>query len=566
MAGEYNRARIQEVLQYSATESKQNVLKAAANTGTTTSDKKKEAAESTSETTTSGTKSTGEEYETTEKPKNYSYSIATYDANVLEEAKSLMNFDGQNTNILGVPHQFLPTADMRIDSDPSKDGSDINDGVFGYCFAKDIFIEKPIVTLMPGTTNFLPDMSKADKESFASLLSDYQNDKTAAGVLDNIMASFDAGNVRYYDFKSDYSSYIRYVNLMCRVASVYMGLGDRKGPNGTKYKSYDWATYQQYNDYDIPHRLKDLQPFTLEANLQWITDQVNNLGTEMFLGYKQYVHFYVDTSTSASESISNTTQKSQLEGMFDTAEGFAKEATMILNSVSDGIDFVTGFLDKATDAIGTLANTITFGHFKDMLTVGGKEVIHGANLIYPEIWMDSEYSKDFSITVDLVSPYGDDESIYLNIIVPMIHLMAFALPRQSTANSFISPFLVRGYSKGWFSCDMGIVSSISFDKGPDQSWTVNGLPSRVKVTLNIKDLYSKLMMTPAHRPDLFFTNQGMIDYLGSMCGLDLTRPNIITKMETIKALLSEYKPTNLLSSARRSFTQGINNKIQNILS
>ena len=564
MAGEYNRSRIKEVLEYGVTENKQNMLKSVKATSTkTTSDKKKEAEESVDDTTTSTRLSTGEEYENTQKPTDYTYSIASYDANVLAEAKSLMNFDAQNTNILGVPHQFLPTADMRIDSDQSS--KDITDGVFGYCFAKDIFVERPIVTLMPGTTNFLPDMSKADKESFASLLTDYQNDQNAAGVLNNIMTSFGEGNVRYYDFKSDYSSYIRYVNLMCRVASVYMGLGDKEGPDkNTPYKKYDWATYQQYDKYDIPSNLRDTQPFTLEANLQWITDRVNDLTTDMFLGYKQYVHFYVDTSTSASESISNTTQKSQLEGMFDTAEGFAKEATMILNSVSDGIDFVTGFLDKATDAIGTLANTITFGHFKDMLTVGGKEVIHGANLIYPEIWMDSEYSKDYSITVDLVSPYGDDEAIYLNIIVPMIHLMAFALPRQSTANSFISPFLVRGYSKGWFSCDMGIVSSISFDKGPDQSWTANGLPSRVKVTLNIKDLYAKLMMTPAHRPDLFFTNQGMIDYLGSMCGLDLTRPNIVTKMETIKALLSDYTPTNLLHTAYRSFTEGINKKIANI--
>lgn len=554
MTGEYNRSRIKEILEYSATENKQPVLKAARKTSVkTTSEQKKEAEESIG---TSIDVSIGEEYENTEKPNDYKFSTASYDANVLAEAKSLMNFDGQNTSILGIPHQFLETADMRID-----DG-----GVFGYCFAKDIFVERPIVTLMPGTTNFLPDMSNADKESFASLLSDYQNDKNASEVLNNIMSSFEKGNVRYYDFKSDYSSYIRYVNLMCRISAAYMGLGEKVGPDKkTPYKKYDWATYQQYKDYDVPETLRDLKPFTLEANLQWITDKLNGLKTDMVLGYKQYVHFYVDPSTSANETISNTTQKSQLEGMFDTAEGFAKEATMILNSVSDGVNFVKGFLDKATDAIGSLANTITFGHFKDMLTVGGKEVIHGANLIYPEIWMDSEYSKDYSITVDLVSPYGDDESIYLNIIVPMIHLMAFALPRQSTANSFISPFLIRGYSKGMFSCDMGIVSSISFDKGSDQSWTVNGLPSRVKVTLNIKDLYAKLMMTPSHRPDLFFTNQGMIDYLGSMCGLDLTRPNIITKMETIKALLADYTPTNYLNSAYRSFTEGINRKLQNIL-
>lgn len=567
-----NRVRIKEVLQSTANENKRLRTASAKKT---TSDKKQETENEINGTTDDSTSSSGidydsiittaKEYENGFKASEYSYSTANYAHNLKKQAESSLDFDIQNTNILGIPHQFIPTADSRIDKENN----------FGYCFAKNIFMERPIVTLVPGTTNFLPDMSKADKKSFQSLMTEYKSDKDATSVLENVMASFDDGkNVRYYDFKSDYPSYIRYVNLMCRVAAVYLGIGDEEGPDGTKYKYYDWATYQHYNSYPEKLRKDDkaksliqgTNVFDLTANLSWLTEQVNQLTTDMFLGYKQYVHFYVDTSTSVSESITNTTQKSQLEGMFDTAESVVKEATMILNSVSDATDFVTGFLDKATQALGTVANTVTFGHFNNMLQLSGREVLHGANLIYPEIWMDSEYSKDYSITVDLVSPYGSDEAIYLNIIVPMIHLLAFALPRQSTANSYISPFLVRGYSKGWFSCDMGIVTSISFDKGSEQSWTVNGLPSRVKVTMNIKDLYAKLMMTPAHIPDLFFTNQGMIDYLGSMCGLDLTVPNIITKMETMKALLGDYTPHNQMGKIYRRAWSEINNKIRSITS
>ena len=212
-----------------------------------------------------------------------------------------------------------------------------------------------------------------------------------------------------------------------------------------------------------------------------------------------------------------------------------------------------------------VANATTLGFFNNILGNAGQEVIHGANLIYPEIWMDSEYSKDYTIVVDLVSPYGTDEAIYLNIIVPMIHLLAYSLPRQSTANSYVSPFLVKAFSKGNFSCEMGLVTSISFDKGPDSSWSVNGLPTHVKVSMNIKDLYSKLMMTPAHKPSLFFSNQGMIDYLGSLCGLDLTVPNMTTKLETVKALLGEYRPQNIVGRLYRGMTSDLNKKIWSII-
>ena len=468
-----------------------------------------------------------------------------------------MSFDYQNTRIFGMPHQFLKTADCRIDDYDA----------FGYCFSKNIFMERPVVTLVPGTTNFLPDMSENDKKSFASLMGDVNKDNKDA--LQSILASFDAeGGQRYYDFKSDYPSYIRYVNLMCRTAAVYLGVGNLKDPiSGTAYKYYDWGNYMPYEKYTVPDKMKDDEhPFSLKDTLSALYQKLTRLTSDVFVGYRQYTHFYVDPSTSVSESISNTAQKSQLEGMFDSAEGIIKEANMILNSVSDATSYVQNFLESATSKIMEVANTTTLGFFNNILGNAGQEVIHGANLIYPEIWMDSEYSKDYTIVVDLVTPYGTDEAIYLNIIVPMIHLLAYSLPRQSTANSYVSPFLIKAFSKGNFSCEMGLVTSISFDKGPDSSWSVNGLPTHVKVSMNIKDLYSKLMMTPAHKPSLFFANQGMIDYLGSLCGLDLTVPNMTTKLETVKALLGEYRPQNIVGRLYRGMTTNLNQKIAKLTS
>ena len=82
---------------------------------------------------------------------------------------------------------------------------------------------------------------------------------------------------------------------------------------------------------------------------------------------------------------------------------------------------------------------------------------------------------------------------------------------------------------------MGIVESISIDKGPEQTWSVEGLPTQAKITLQIKDLYSQLMLPP--KTGMFFTNQGMMDYLGCMCGIDMTAAQVLLKAKVMVALL-----------------------------
>ena len=185
----------------------------------------------------------------------------------------------------------------------------------------------------------------------------------------------------------------------------------------------------------------------------------------------------------------------------------------------------------------------------------------GSNILFPELWQNSHYNKSYNVTINLVSPYGDKESLYLNILVPLMHILVLGLPRQSTANSFSHPFLVKAFSKGWFSCEMGIVDSIQIDKGGSgEAWTIDGLPSEMKVTLGVKDLYSNLMITPTTKPGLFFENQGMIDFLAVMCGIDLTRPNFLIKLESMFSIFTG-KVINLPKEAYNDIIQSVREKV-----
>jgi hypothetical protein len=448
-----------------------------------------------------------------------------------------------NTNILGMPHQFLETTDYRIDENCH----------FGYGFFDHIYIEKPIVTLMPGKMLFLPNYSKSKKKIFASVMTDGSDN--AKNVLADLTE--EGAGSRYYDFTGDYTAYMNYVNLMCRVAAVYLGIEDLTAPDGkSKYKTYDWKNYQTEENYVVPESTKDNKILRVAKNF---FEQVKD---DVTVGQRCYVNFYIDPNTSVNESISNTTQASQLEGAFDSLEGIVKEADMLMKTV--GGTGVQEFFDTAESAVVDLANGVTLGLFKNILGLG-EEVLHGSNLIYPEIWTESDYSKSFSVQINLASPYGSKEAIYLNILVPMFHLLCLALPRQTTENSYNAPFLIRGYSQGWFSIDMGMVESISIDKGPEQSWNVEGLPTQAKVTLSIKELYGNLMMSSSTKPSYFFANQGLIDYLGVACGVDMSIPNIYFNYRLACSMLSSYFkdiPNNLyyqMTSNVREFLNGIFN-------
>ena len=85
------------------------------------------------------------------------------------------------------------------------------------------------------------------------------------------------------------------------------------------------------------------------------------------------------------------------------------------------------------------------------------------------------------------------------------------------------PFVVRVYQQGNFNAQLAVISSIEINRGGDDgsAWTVDGLSTAWNVSITVTPLYSKLMMTSAEHPLLFLRNEGMLEYLGNLCGLDL---------------------------------------------
>ena len=178
-------------------------------------------------------------------------------------------------------------------------------------------------------------------------------------------------------------------------------------------------------------------------------------------------------------------------------------------------------------------------------------IISGSNIVFPEIYHDSEFSRSYRAEIKLVSPYGDKEAIFLNILVPMMHMLALTVPRQTTVNSYKAPFLIKAHINKWFSCEMGIIDTLEIQK---DGWSVDGFPTEVTMSVGFKDLYSALSVSKTDSITsayMFAQNQALIEYLSVVCGLDMKKSEFQLKAKLIRSIANKF-PTDIIDYKEQS--------------
>ena len=428
------------------------------------------------------------------------------------------------SGIHGMPYQWMSSTDIKI--------SDMDEGFdfpYGRTFTDKIINRMPLLLMSPGSPKFLSGFSKRTKEGVVKSAADAMIGEESD--LDNILENKEG---RYYTHEFNYKEYYEYVNGMCWASAIYLGLTeDDHVIDGQPYTKYDWSTY------------------------------VND-GLKGFFTGAEYVCFYIDAETQLSENFSNTTGPSALEGMMGQASDMAKEFAFLLG-MGAGVQFdaidaskYDATYEQVSKIVGKYTNP---AHVFERLKQGGITVMAGGSMIFPEIWNDSYFNKSYNVTIKLVSPDGDTESIYRNILVPMWHLLGFVLPIQMGPNGYRSPFLVKAYYKGIINCDMGIVTDMSIQKGGRGSWNIDGLPTEVEVNMTIKDLYNVMSMTKWTEPTKFINNTPFLDFIANSCGVVLSQPEIMRKVTMMGVLYG-----NKVTKVPRNIQMGLNQTISRILS
>jgi len=443
--------------------------------------------------------------------------------------------------IYGLPSQFLWTADMR----PT--GSN-----FGRMFTENVLLDMPICHIIPGGPRFLTGKGVTDQTRGSLIKVIESAAKQSIESIEATLTQVLEGKVaRYYSFQTQHAEWLKIVNALNRTSAIYLGIKDKQIRPGSD--TYQWMNWEA----------KGVEADKGSGVFNWARESgVMSL-------------YYNKQSSGMSESGSNSTTKSMLDGILNKASGAAREASFLMGiGAGKQLDsmnpenyetqimnttqmMMENFNDKDNPNIGMMKGIM------NNLNVGFRTVITGANMTLPEIWSESAFNRSFTLDIHLHSPYGDPEAFFLNVMAPLNMIIALAFPRQLGPNGYYAPFLVQANAKGVFNCDMGIVDYISINRfGSGDSMSRNGLPLEVQVSLTIRSLYNAMSVNDSNNYALFVNNIGLLDFLANFAAINLNEPDVSRKLNLfISSKVNKFLdiPANVIGNIEDRFVQSIRN-------
>jgi len=456
------------------------------------------------------------------------------------------------TGIFGMPFQFLGSVDPRI-TDPFGNGTPNNPmdnenfGV-GSIYSEKIVARMPLLFLVPCRQKFMENFSDSDRNTVLNAL--------VSGIDDvsNVINTLDKSG-RYYTTVFDTARYFNHVNMMCAELAVLMGIGDKEVPVGSgescKVKNIDWSK------------------------------QTNSAFDDAFYAGQGPI-FYVDGADNLSENFSNSSTESSLASAINQFSDQAKEIKFLLGSNSA----LGALVDSVKSAAGSLGgglsgavDSLAGGMLADLSNTGITTIINGGKLLFPKIWQDSSFDRSYSFEIKLRSPDHDNLSIFLNIMVPFIHLLCMVLPEGMDngqiidPNGYMTPFLCKAYMKGMFNIDMGLITNMSATRGATAQWNDDGLPTQMDISITIEDLYSGLALTARagessvlgapKRLAAVVGNTAMMDYLSNLAGINVGDTEIGRRSRLLYSLITQDL-RKIPSRKWASLDNGLNNIIANL--
>lgn len=242
-----------------------------------------------------------------------------------------------------------------------------------------------------------------------------------------------------------------------------------------------------------------------------------------------WVTFRVIGTGSVSESFSNSSQESMLAS---TINGWAAAKKQLHFNLAGGALFgsvIESVIDGAVDFVNGAASSLGLD--------GLMGFVMGGKVDMPKTYSDSSASMFTSQTyqIKLRTPYGHPMAVFQDLYVPMVMILAGALPLSHGRSSYGGPFYCELYDKGRATIKNGIISSVQIERATSGvAWTRGGLPLGIDITFTVENLDTAVHM-PIHTVSMgqllnphrvlekvLTGNEGnLADYCATLAALDL---------------------------------------------
>ena len=426
----------------------------------------------------------------------------------------------------------------------------VSDVGLGRVLGQTYYANPTILSICPGKVKMFPQLfnKSARDNAFNTLYNAVAGDNS---VIQKIMSDkqSDILNGPLYEFSQDTEDYAKRLNLLCRTCAILLGIGDDRMPyTSIPLKSFDYAYWSIRKKYS-PNTGKKQNVFTdfWAGGIQAVLNAV---------GDENYIHFLVSNeNTSVSESITTDVEASFLENIVSST-----------NSIANQLSYFSGVgFNNQMDAKANIDNALNGIIGESGWTKLVDNVLSGGKLKIPKIVGDTNFSQSISCSLKFLSPYGNPKSVFLWCLVPVCHLFALALPKQLSDSMYSYPYIIKVFQKGWFNSNLAVITSINLVRGgsDDTSWSSAGLATEWTVNFEITPLYSQLTMPSTDHPLLFMKNDGLIDYLGNLCGFDLKANNLDVKVNLLKSFIAN-KFTGIPNDIQRWISDGVSDTISKV--
>lgn len=391
-------------------------------------------------------------------------------------------------------------------------------------------------------------------------------------ILTDTVATFlDLNGSTIYDFKNDYDT------PLIGGASLYNDL--------KPYANY-FGIPESYGD--VTERLDDanLQKANIKAlqngnNGDSKTDKKNDRKgyVQRFLGRFDLNPFTNDILADVTSSTICLYADGGVESPFNMTHQIGPSS--ILSKVTDNpvtssvneVAFLDSDFDVSTDAIsntGVVEKTGLSAWIKKMLGI----IPVGAKLIAPQVWQSTDISKEVTVKCTFQTTNPHPIAILNHVLVPYLHIFAAFAPKNITkvttimANrigAYAPPFVCRMYTRGSININLGMITSLVVDKVP-KDLTVNGLPTKLTVTMTIKDLYD-VVGIPTHPSTRMsvIACAGLTEYLSSLTGVIMSQEKLMLKYlntDTRKYILNA--PVRFANRMQQSILNSYNEHIKGL--
>lgn len=205
-----------------------------------------------------------------------------------------------------------------------------------------------------------------------------------------------------------------------------------------------------------------------------------------------FVSFRVNATGPIQNSFSNNAGPSELQ---EKINGISSQARSANFSFANG-NLLGGAAGKILGSAITAVKNFTTGVL-DSVELTGLATLAGAAFVdIPDTWKSSMAGlPTMSYTIDLVSPYGNPISQMLNLDLPLVLLLAGALPKSTGRQSYTGPFLVELYDQGRCQTRLGMIDSLSITRGTGNiGFSQDGKALGIQVSFTVKDMSSIMHM------------------------------------------------------------------------